>query len=87
VTFRVVPAVQIREALRRWLRQEEWLRAVAYGPGVDRRTACGWWAALLVTPAKLLRWHRELVAIGARVILTPVRSPRANAFGARFVRT
>lgn len=38
VAFREVSVVQVREVLRRWLRQEEGLRAIAAGAGMDRKT-------------------------------------------------
>ena len=39
MTFREVSVVQIKEVLRRWLREDEGLRSVALGAGVDRKTA------------------------------------------------
>jgi len=38
MAFREVTVVQIREVLRRWLREDEGLRSVALGAGVDRKT-------------------------------------------------
>jgi len=39
MAFREVSVTQVREVLRRWLRDDEGLRLVATGAGVDRKTA------------------------------------------------
>ena len=38
MAFREVSVTQVREVLRRWLRDDEGLRLVAAGAGVDRKT-------------------------------------------------
>jgi hypothetical protein len=39
MTFREVSVIQVKEVLRRWLRHDGGVRAVAAGAGVDRKTA------------------------------------------------
>jgi transposase len=39
MTFREVSVIQVKEVLRRWLRNDGGVRAVAAGAGVDRKTA------------------------------------------------
>ncbi|MGH9307298.1 MAG: IS21/IS408/IS1162 family transposase [Acidimicrobiales bacterium] len=39
MAFREVSVIQVKEVLRRWLRQDEGLRSMATGAGVDRKTA------------------------------------------------
>jgi transposase len=39
MAFREVSVVQVKEVLRRWLRDDEGLRSIASGAGVDRKTA------------------------------------------------
>ena len=39
MAFREVSVIQVKEVLRRWLREDEGLRSIAAGAGVDRKTA------------------------------------------------
>src|ERR1035437_8627890 len=82
MAFREVSVVQVKEVLRRWLREDEGLRSIAAGAGVDRKTARRYVEAAMALGLDRDGGEGQLTEALIGAVCEAVRPARPNGHGA-----
>ena len=82
MAFREVSVIQVKEVLRRWLREGEGLRSIAAGAGVDRKTARRYVEAGVALGLERDGGEGQLTDTLIGAVCEAVRPARPNGHGA-----